>query len=159
MRFPVFFVSLLLSGCAGLSGIPSLAPRPIEKLGEAPAPSPAPVTTVPADLALLQRIAALTSEAQNGDEIFRNEDRNGASAIAAGRRAPEGSEAWIAGETARSALEAARQQSSDALAALDQLLVERTNSNAGGVAEIEAAKAAAEAIVARQTERLDTLTR
>lgn len=158
MRTIVVFASLLLPACAGLGDVPSLAPRPIEKSAAAPLPVPAPPTPVAADPALVQQIAGLMAEVRSGDALFQTEDRAGAAAIAAGRRASEGSDAWIAGETARSALEAARQRSSDALTALDQLLVERTGANGGGLAEIGAAKSEAETIVARQTERLRALT-
>ncbi len=159
MRNAVFLLTLPLMACAGLSGVPSLAPRPIEKADSASTATPAPFVSAPADAALATRIATLLLEAREGDAVFQREDRAGSTAISAGRRAAEGSEAWIAGEIARSALEVARQRSGDALAALDQLLVERTTANGSGLVEIAAAKDQAEAIVAQQTQRLDALTR
>jgi hypothetical protein len=161
MRVSVIFPLALIAGCAGLSEVPSLAPRPIEKIGMGAA-APAPPATLPvaqSDAALNLRISVLLGEAREGDASFVREDAANARAIVAGRRAAEGSEAWIAGETARSALEAARQKSADTLAALDQLLVERTTAGGAGITELEAAKAQAEAIVARQTARLDELSR
>jgi hypothetical protein len=156
---PLLF--LTATGCAEMGETPSLAPRPIEKIGmESALPASAPTGATPAaDATLKQRIAALTNEAEAGDRAFADADRAGASAIVAGRRAKQGSEAWIDGEAARSALEAARQQSADALAALDTLLVARVEASGSGIAELDAAQQRVSAIVVRQNERLTALTR
>jgi hypothetical protein len=155
MKF-VFVLPLLLTcACADLGETPSLAPRPIETLGTAsppPAPPPAPVA---ADAALSQRIAALLDAARKGDVIFQREDRTNAAVIASGRHAAEGSDTWIAGEAAQSALITARQQTTDALTALDQLLIDQTAAGGGGLADIGNARNEVESLVARQTARLD----
>jgi hypothetical protein len=160
MKFAIPLLSLLLTcACADMGEIPSLAPRPIEKLDKA-SPAPAvPTATVAADADLNAKIAALLAGARAGDTRFAREDGASAKAIIAGGRAAIGSDAWIAGQAAQSALEAARQESADALSALDQLLVEQTTSGGAGLAEIEVAQREAASIVARQSERLAALSR
>jgi len=159
MRIALIMLPLAMAGCAGLDNIPSLAPRPMEKMDLGSPAAPPPVVAVPASGALNARIGELMANVRAGDAAFMTEERTNSRTIAAGLRASEGSEAWIAGETARSALEAARQKSADALAALDQLLVEASTEGGAGLAEIGAAKEQADAIVSRQTARLDELSR
>jgi len=159
MRNALILLPFAMAGCAGLDNIPSLAPRPVEKMGLGLPVAPAPVVAVPASAELNARIAQLMTDVRAGETAFVAEERSNSRAITAGLRASEGSEAWIAGETARSALEAARQKSADALAALDQLLVEASTEGGAGLAEIGAAKEQADAIVSRQTARLDELSR
>jgi hypothetical protein len=161
MKFLLLLPLVSLAGCAEMGETPSLAQRPIEKLGlgSAVPPPASPTVPVAADAALSAKIASLVSEAEAGNRAFASADRSGAASIQAGRRAREGSETWIEGETARSALEAARQQSAEALAALDTLLVAQTEAAGGGIAELTAAQERVSAIVTRQTDRLAALTR
>lgn len=153
---------LMLSACADTVNAPSLAHRAIEDRSDALVEPPA-APPRPADAALTTRIAALLDDARRGDTAFRAADAADSSTIAQARGATEGSETWIAAQIARSALEAARQKSSDALAALDTMLVAQAEAVArtpglGGLAELQAAEDEARAIVARQDERLATLT-
>jgi len=154
----------LLVGCADFVKTPSLLPRPIETRANTPPIEPTAVTPGPIDAALGRRIEALLADARSGDSAFTRAEREGGGAIAAGRGAAEGSERWLAAEQARSALSAARQISAAALSEIDSLLTEQVNQatgNAalGGVAELTAAQSEADAIVARQTARLDALRR
>lgn len=150
---------LTLAACAPAGPVPSLAPRPIEKLAGAPEATPPPPTERPAaDAALAARIAALVAAAREGEAEFNRIERTEGRALAAARGAPEGSDRWIAGETGRSALEAARQASANALASLDALIIERID-NGAGIDELAAAHADVAAIVARQTDRLSALRR
>ncbi len=96
--------------------------------------------------------------------MFAAAEKSNASSLNMRRTAVEGSEAWIATEMARSALEVARQRSASALADVDALLVENTEAASGdnkvaGLAEILAVQSEIAAIVDRQTRRLNTLTR
>ncbi len=160
MLLPIAAI-LLLPGCAGLQAPPSLAPRP----GEVQARAAAPAAPLPPadDTAVLGRIDALVALARRGDALFAEADRAGALAITMGRKAAVGSDAWIAGETARSALEAARQASAQALADIDREVVAAaeaagTDATTGNTA-LTAAQTGVAAMVARQSARLDELSR
>lgn len=153
--------ALFLSSCAGgPQTYPSLAKRPIEGAPVAElAPPPAPA---PADAALREQIAGSTAQADKGAAAFDAAYVKADKAVNAARAAGLASDAWIDAQVAISTLEAARNDSVSALASLDTLYVSRTNAvadgkAAGGVAEIDAARAAALALVDRQNDRLDAL--
>ena len=143
---------------------PSLLPRPIETRPTAESKPIAPVTLPVIDARLVGQLANLVAEARAGNADFTNAERSGSTALAAGKSASEGSEPWIAAQIVRSALQVARQRSAAALADLDALAIaygEQTSRDAtiGGLAEIQSALKEAEAIVNRQTARLETLNR
>jgi hypothetical protein len=156
--------ALALSGCMAPANPPSLAPRAIEIRADAVDPVPQAPTVRPLDASLASRISALLAEATAGDADFSKSEASGAGALAVGRKAPEGSEAWIAVQTAQSALEVARQRSAAALAEIDTLVVSQAEAVArdpskGGLSELQAAQAVIEAMVNRQTARIEQLTR
>jgi uncharacterized protein YciI len=160
--FPMLIFSL--AACTNGVSAPSLLPRAIEKQANAAPAAPVPVATAPIDSALQRQINELMGKIRAGDTAFSQADRASGRLITAGRRAAEGSEAWIVGQQAQSALEAARQDSAGALAEIENLLLVQTEASAndpkaGGLAELSAAEAEGSAIVARQTARLGELTR
>ncbi|AUW57193.1 hypothetical protein C1T17_02900 [Sphingobium sp. SCG-1] len=160
-------LALFLTGCAaavgGGDGYPSLARRPVESQDyetPAAAPSvPAPAVAVPADDAELSRYAAQASAgAANFDKAYADAER----LTRAASGAAISSDPWVAAQAAISALEAARNDSVSALAALDTLYTERTNAIADGKATgtldaIDAARGQALAAVDAQNDRLDAL--
>ncbi|WP_293883592.1 hypothetical protein [Sphingomonas sp.] len=155
---------LALSACSNGVNPPSLLPRPIEKQALATPPVAVSVTAGPIDPALQKQIVDALAKVKMGDAQFTRTDRASGRQIAAGRGAAEGSEAWVVGQQAQSALEAARQDSAGGLAEIAALLLAQTQAAAsdpklGGVAELTAAESEASTIVARQTERLQELTR
>ncbi len=156
-------LAILPSACSTAADPPSLLPRAIESQSReiitAPADAPAAADTV-----LVARLKRLFDDARAGDAMFAAAEKSNASSLNMRRTAVEGSEAWIATEMARSALEVARQRSASALADVDALLVENTEAASGGnkvagLAEILAVQSEIAAIVDRQTRRLNTLTR
>lgn len=165
MKIPVsILIAASLAGCVAPANAPSLDRRPIELRGD-PVDAPTVLApTLPIDSSLQAQIAALLTDVRLGDTAFQTIDRELGPAVRAGRSAPVGSERWISGEQARSALEAARQRSAAALAELDALVLVQAEDAAanpahGGLAQAQAAAQTAEAIVARQTERIAELSR
>lgn len=156
-------LALFLSGCANtLQGYPSLAKRPMES---APAGNPTvsqgPVPAA-ADPALREQIDKLAAQAQMGGSAFDSAYPAADRAARAASGAAPSSEAWVAAQSAISALETARNDSVSALASLDTLYIERSNAVAdgkaiGGTEAIDAARATALAIVDSQNDRIDAL--
>jgi hypothetical protein len=158
------FTVFALGGCMAPANPPSLAPRAIEMRADAVDPVPSMPPAQPLDSSLASRIAALLAEATAGDADFAKSEASGSSALAAGRKATEGSEAWIGAQAAQSALEVARQRTAAALGEVDSLVVAQAEAVArdpstGGLSELQAAQAVIEAMVNRQTARIEQLTR
>jgi hypothetical protein len=110
---------MALAGCAGQSGTyPSLAPRPIEQVSLAEPSRPAPPAAV-ADPAAVQRYAPLVERARKADADFRRVLEEERPALARGRGAAEGSDAWLAAQVSLSRIETARGPVAKALADLD----------------------------------------
>jgi hypothetical protein len=156
--------ALALGGCMAPANPPSLAPRAIEMRGEAVDPLPSTPVVQPLNAALTSRISALLAEATASDADFVKAEASGSGALAAGRKASEGSEAWISAQVAQSALEIARQRTASVLAEIDSLVVAQAGAAArdpakGGLSELQAAQAVVEAMVNRQTARIEDLTR
>jgi hypothetical protein len=140
----------LVAACAPPGPYPSLEPRPIEKAlaesEEPPAEAP-----IPDEAGLPARIAALTAEVRRGQREF---DAALPEARAAADRAgaPE-SESWIEAQQALSRLEATGAVSGKALADLDALAMAEEQARrvgAGDLARLQAAIAAAQAVVDAQ---------
>src|ERR1700712_2525376 len=112
--FPLFV--LFLSACGTGVDAPSLMPRAIEKQANLAPPIAAPVNSAPISAALRSQIDTLFAKVKAGDAAFSTTDRASGRLIAAGHGAAEGSEAWVVGQQAQSALEASRQDSAAALA-------------------------------------------
>lgn len=110
-----------LAGCAETSGYPSLAPRPIEReVMRAGAVPPVPVPAAATPLPPSADVAEIVARAQAADAAFRATLEKGRPAIDAGRAAPEGSEAWVAGQQAYSNADAASTPLTDAMSELDK---------------------------------------
>ena len=108
-----------LAGCAGRSdSYPSLAPRPIEQLSLAEPSRPAPPAAV-ADPAAVERYAPLIKQARKADTDFRRVLEEERPALAKGRGAAEGSDAWLAAQVSLSRIETARGPVAKTLADLD----------------------------------------
>lgn len=154
-------LALMLSGCAGApQNYPSLAKRPIESAPVATvAPPPAPV---PADPALSAEIARYVEQADKGAAAFDAAHERADRAVRGASGASVSSDAWVAAQVAISALESARNDSVSALASLDTLYVTRSNAiadgeAAGGLDDIDAARAAALSLVDQQNDRIDAM--
>lgn len=152
MKTPCFSAALpllaTLAGCAGsVTGYPSLAPRPIEReaiRAEPAAPTAAPV---PPPIAASADIAQIVARARAADTAFKTALDAAKPAIEAGRRAAEGSEAWVTGQQAYSAADAARTPIADVLAELDRRQQAAGDAgDAGEVAAIDAASTEVQAI-------------
>lgn len=115
----------LLTGCAGDAGTyPSLAPRPIEKLGFAEPDAPTPAAVAP-DPAL---DAALAAIGKRIDAVAAGFAGDAAKAEAEARRAkgqPVGSEAWLDAQSALAGLDDWRAQASAIVTDVDQLASDR----------------------------------
>lgn len=148
--------SLLLAGCVGENGFPSLAVRPAER-GLSTAEPIHPPVAVPSEPALVQRVAALRGQAAEGDRTFEAVYGGAASAVAAA--GASGTESWVAAQQALSRLEAARAGTVSALRELDQLALERAAiaTNEGDFAVIEAALVEVERLAAAQRTRWEGL--
>jgi hypothetical protein len=157
-------ICILASGCTAPANPPSLLPRAIETRSDAEA-APSAIT-VPNEIspALSAELNALLIDARAGDADFAKAQSAGNAALVSGKSASAGSEAWIAAQLVLSALQVARQRSANALAKIDTIAINQSelasrNATVGGLSEILAVQAEIELIVARQTARLDELTR
>lgn len=150
-------LTLGLSACTGDQGeFPSLARRPAERLNTpAPLPQLAPTPAEP-DKALLERIAALKTQATTAHERFAARSGSARGLVAAAAGAPVASEAWSVATIALSELEAARSEAMVALADLDALyaraVVDGTASDA-----LAASREAVVALVAEEDQVLADL--
>jgi hypothetical protein len=146
----------LLAACVSQGPFPSLAPRPAEREDW----TEEPVRAAPAiadDAGLRARIAALRDEVQAGARDF--EADFGPAERAAAHAGREGSEGWIEAQQAISRLEAARGRSAAALTELHQLRLTRAGqpTSAADLALLDSAAHDAEALAARQQQRIDRL--
>ncbi len=151
MKMQLLLVAFLLSACVKTIDAPSLLPRAAEQ-EDVDKPSPAPAQPAPADAAQAALVAKLLGQARDGDAAF---DR--ALPAATTRAAPQ-SEAWIAAQNSRSALDVARGPTLDALSALDAAIGDAIDKGQD-TAALTAARAEIQAIYDRQTARLAELTR
>jgi hypothetical protein len=123
--FLLAVTAFLLSGCTrDTSGFPSLAPRPIEKLGFAEPAAPAPAAVV-ADPALDASLAAIEVRLKAVTSGFGND---AAKAQAAARRAKGqavGSDAWLDAQAALAGLDDWRAQASAIVTDLDEIATAR----------------------------------
>ncbi|WP_066961251.1 hypothetical protein [Rhizorhabdus dicambivorans] len=118
---PFLLLCAGLAGCAETTGFPSLAPRPIERevlRAEAVPPVPAPAEAAP--IPASAEIAEIVARALAADAAFKAELERARPLIEAGRNAPEGSEAWVAGQQAYSAADASSAPVAEALGELDR---------------------------------------
>lgn len=141
---------LLLSACGTTIDAPSLLPRAAEREDiDTPVPPAPPPVADPAQGALIARARDL---ARQGEAAFVK------ALPAASVNAPTGSDAWIAAQNARSAVEVARAPTLDALALLDKAIADAVDKGQEASA-LTAARADIQAIYDRQTARLDAFIR
>jgi hypothetical protein len=140
--------SPFLSACLTKIDAPLLLPRPVEATRPDDLPEPkAPAT---ADLAQITLAQKLVTQAAEADTKFN-------SALPAGLRSgPQGSEAWITAQSARSAAEIARTPALDALTDIDSAIAATTDRGQDPDPLIKA-RAAIQTIVDRQNARLDAI--
>lgn len=147
LRSAALCALILSTACADQGAFPSLARRPVENAGLAPA-APAPV--VPADAELAKRIVFAIAKAKDGVEAF--DLSLGAAKAAVTRPGGSESEAWIEAQLAVTRLETTLAPAREALSALDG---ERrgvvSNGNEADLAALETAIATVEAIDSRQS--------
>lgn len=138
----------LLSGCITKIDAPSLLPRPVEATRPDDLPvAPPPATVDPAQEAMATILAA---QARAADAEFNR-------ALPAGvKSGPQGSDAWAVAQSARSAAEIARTPALDALTDLDTAIASATD-RGQDVAPLLKARGEVQAIVDRQTARLDAI--
>ena len=158
---PFALASLLaacLAGCVSQGTYPSLALRPAEREDWTEEPvHPAPA--VADDPAVRARIAALLSQAREGERAFAADLQ--AAERATAHSGAEGSDSWIEAQQAISRVEAARARTDDAAAELHQLRLTHTQqpTSAADLAAIDAAIAEVAALVENQQRRLDRVNR
>jgi hypothetical protein len=149
----------LLAGCAAEGSYPSLAVRPAERELAADVEERQP-TPLPDDAELGREIARLTAEARRGGEGF--EAAIAAAEARAGRSTGRGSDAWVEAQQALSRAEAARAETTRALAELDAMAVARAAAGATSAGDLERlgqAVAELQALADAQSERLRRLQR
>ncbi|MDR6787268.1 hypothetical protein J2Y58_000609 [Sphingomonas sp. BE138] len=153
---PLASLSLVAACASDPTVYPSLAPRPVEKLGfEEPAPPPAAPAGPDAALD-----ATLAANAQQRTTAARDFDRAAARAdtlVRTARGAKVGSDAWIAAQTAIADLDALRSAYGDTIDALDELARTRAAALQPAYPALDQALAAARATARSQTTRIDTL--
>ncbi|MGQ0661200.1 hypothetical protein [Sphingosinicella sp.] len=156
LAIPLAAAAFAASGCAPEGTFPSLAMRPEERLvtvGEPRRPRADPAS----DAALRGRASALLAQGRSGTRAF--DQAEPAAERAARNAGAMGSETWVSAQQQLSRLEAARAETTTALAELDRLATSRAAeaTNSADYAFIEEAKAELERIGAAQQVRLDRL--
>jgi len=119
----ILAATFVLSACAGNPGsYPSLALRPVERMGVSVSP---PVADLPAPLdpEVLARLGVFVEQARRADERFKQREGRVHALITIAAGSPRGGEAWSVATTALSELQASRAEVMIALAELDQAYV------------------------------------
>lgn len=161
-------LALLLTGCAtgvaDTSAYPSLARRPVETRDyETPAPATPATAPATAPAASMDVDAArFVQQADAGASAFDKAYGDAERLARAASGAEVSSERWVAAQAAISGLEASRNDSVSALAALDTLYTQRASAIADGkmsgdLTPLETARTRALAAVDSQNDRIDAL--
>jgi hypothetical protein len=158
LRFAHFLpLAALLAACVSQGPFPSLAPRPGEQFAiEQPVRE---AVAVPPDPALRRRALELRQQAARGERAF--DAAYGPAAAAVRAAGPAGSGSWIEAEQAISRLEVARGETTQALAELDRLTLERADMPTSGedMAALSGIMTVVQDIADRQQARIDRLRR
>ncbi|MFS0735959.1 hypothetical protein ABC347_02810 [Sphingomonas sp. 1P06PA] len=125
---PLAFAVALASCAADPRAYPSLAPRPVEALADAPERTEAGPPAA-ADPALEAEVAMLAKTVSDAESAWTTAEREAAPAIARAQGVASGSDAWVAGQQALSALDAARAPMIAALSQLDGLRLARAQAD------------------------------
>ncbi len=151
MKFSALLIVPLLAACMKTVPAPSLASRPAETV-DIDTPSPAPAPLQPSEGVQAALIAKLIGLARQGDAAF---EKAFPATLASG---PPQSEAWILAQNARSAAEAARGPTIDALSGLDAAIGDAIERGQATDALL-VARAEVQSIYNKQVARLDSITR
>jgi hypothetical protein len=145
-----------LAGCVSQGPFPSLAPRPAEQEDWTEEPAHA-APVVAEDAALRARIAALLTQARDGERAF--EADLPAAQRATAHPGAEGSDRWVEAQQAISRLEAARARTDEAAAELHRLRLARSGqpTSAADLAALDAAIEQVRAMAERQQQRMDRI--
>lgn len=147
LAFPLI-AAPLLSACMAKIDAPSLLPRPVE--ATRPDDLPEPKAPAAADLAHIALAQKLLAQAADADAAFNR-------ALPAGlKTGPQGSEAWITAQSARSAAEIARTPALDALTEIDGAIATATDRGQDPDPLLKA-RVEIQAIVDRQAVRLTAI--
>lgn len=125
MRLIFFTLVLPLAACArDDTAYPSLSPRAVERLGldEPASPAPGPVA---ADASLDLEVAAASARLDKAAGEFARALARAQAAARPARGAPAGSEPWITAQTALAELDALRAGTSEIVADLERLAIDR----------------------------------
>jgi hypothetical protein len=154
--FPLSIAVAGLAGCAGGNGaFPSLAPRPIERIGEETPPRPAPTATP--DAALDARLTRLQADLAGAARAFEPAAAHARTLVAAARSAGIGSDAWLDAQTALAELDGIRAESTAAMGALDELAIDRATALAPAYPALDSLHDKGEAQVADETATIAAL--
>lgn len=147
---------LAVAGCTQKpDGYPSLLPRPIETQSLAEPERPVPVAAP--DAALDAKIAEFTASLTTGNQRFASAAQEAEARVAVARGVPEGSDAWLDAQTALSTVESLRAPTLTALAALEELAIERGKAGEPAYPALDSAVAAADAMATAQGDRIQAL--
>lgn len=127
MRRPLALLPLALlslASCASQGGdFPSLAPRPIEQMGDTVPDRPTPVATP--DAALDAQIADFAKQLARADQAFAPAATKASAMVSAAHNAGVGSTPWLDAQTALADLDGIPAESTAAMSALDELSIAR----------------------------------
>jgi hypothetical protein len=147
-------LSLIVTACAtDTAAYPSLASRAVEKRSW-DEPRPPAVTPNPPDPALAARIGEQTGALAAISTAFDEQAARATALATAARGDAVGGERWIAAQTALADLDAQRARTLDVVGALDQLALDRASAGSGDDPGLQAASSAADAQLARETNRI-----
>lgn len=158
-NFPCTALALSLLSLAGCSaandGYPSLLPRPIESRDEAEPVRPDPVA-VP-DAALDTRIGEKRAAGAAAAKRFQEASIAAESRIAVARGVAEGSEAWVAAQSALAELDTIRGETVGLVTELEQEALTRAQAGMPAYPPLDAAIAEIGGFAAQQAERAKAL--
>ncbi|WP_343520357.1 hypothetical protein [Sphingomonas sp.] len=150
------FVATPLTACTVENdGYPSLLPRPIESRDDAEPVRPDPVV-VP-DAALDARIAQKREAAAAAAKRFQEAAIAAESRVAVARGVAEGSEAWIAAQSALAELDSIRGETVQLVSDLEEEASQRAQAGTPAYPALDAAIAEIEALATSQAERATAL--
>ncbi len=139
-RFLTAVTFIVLSGCTDGGHYVVLLPRAGEIGHTLSTALPPAATPRPPDPELIAQLAKLQAQARAGVAAFEQQRGALLAQIAAARGAPAGSEAWVVGQQALSALESARGPTLVARGAVDNLALHALDQHDSGMAEIDKAQ-------------------
>lgn len=156
MRHLALLTAVALAGCTKApASYPSLLPRPIESQSLAEPVRPAPVATP--DVALDTKIAKLTGRLSENAKRFNTAAQDAEAKVAVARGLAEGSERWLDAQAALAELGAYRAPTGNALAALEELALQRGVAGLPPYPALDTAVSGAQSQAAAQEDRIGAL--